>query len=207
MTDAELLQPADEELIRRIRTGDGEAERVLYDRYKRVVRSRARAYFLVGADREDLIQEGMIGLYKAVCDYAFDRQVSFFAFAELCITRQMISAIKGATRKKHLPLNTYVSLNRSVFEGDSERTLMDMLASVRVSDPEETLLRNEREKALAQTMLSELTRLEQEALERYLRGDSYQQIALALGRSVKSVDNAIQRVRKKLEAHLGAGTY
>ena len=198
----EQLRPSDEELIRRIRAGDKAAERQLYDNYKRVVRAKARTYFLAGADREDVLQEGMIGLYKAVCDYAFDRQVSFYAFAELCITRQIISAIKGATRKKHMPLNTYVSLNRSVFDGDSERTLMDMLASVRVSDPEETLLLSEQRALVSETVLRELTKLERSALSLYLAGYSYQQIAAVLARSVKSVDNAIQRVKKKLEPHL-----
>ena len=192
----------DEELIRRIRQGDVEAENRLYGSYKQIVRSKARTYFLVGADREDIIQEGMIGLYKAVCDYDFDKQTSFRAFAELCITRQIITAIKSATRKKHMPLNTYVSLNRQVFDGESERTLIDVIQSVHVSDPEETLIGRENYEAVAASIEQMLSRLEKNALELYLQGYSYQHIANALGKSTKCVDNAIQRVKKKLEERL-----
>ena len=193
---------ADEELIRRIRQGDAEAENRLYGSYKQIVRSKARTYFLVGADREDIIQEGMIGLYKAVCDYDFDKQTSFRAFAELCITRQIITAIKSATRKKHMPLNTYVSLNRQVFDGESERTLIDVIQSAHVSDPEETLIGRENYEAVAASIEQMLSRLEKNALELYLQGYSYQHIANALGKSTKCVDNAIQRVKKKLEERL-----
>ncbi len=193
----------DEALLDAIRGGDDRAEEALYERYKPVVRSRARTYFLMGADREDIIQEGMIGLYKAVCDYAPDRQVSFRGFAELCITRQIISAIKSATRKKHMPLNTYVSLNSAVYDGESDRTLIDVLQSTHVSDPEAVYIGRENYAAMAESIRSSLTRLERDALRLYLRGLSYQQIASQLGRSVKCVDNAIQRVKKKLEERLG----
>ena len=192
----------DEALITSLRDGNKLAEETLYARYKQVVRSKARAYFLVGADREDIIQEGMIGLYKAVCDYEFDKQASFRAFADLCITRQIITAIKSATRKKHTPLNTYVSLNRSVFEGDSERTLMDMLSGAAVSDPEELFIGRENYETVAAHIDQSLSRLEKNALSLYLQGYSYQQIADALKITTKSVDNAIQRVKKKLEARL-----
>ena len=167
---------SDEQLIALIREGDTLAEETLYTRYKQVVRSKARTYFLVGADREDLIQEGMIGLYKAVCDYAFDKQVSFRAFAELCITRQIITAIKSATRKKHMPLNTYVSLSRPVYDEDAERTLMDVLESVHVSDPEETVIGRENWQAIASDIEQMLTKLEKQSLSLYLQGLSYQQI-------------------------------
>ena len=201
LPDYEAL--TDEELIRRIRLNDPDAEDVLYLRYKQVVRSKARTYFLVGADREDIIQEGMIGLYKAVCDYEFDKQASFRAFAELCITRQIITAIKSATRKKHIPLNTYVSLSRPVYEdGDGERTLIDVLETTRISDPEEALIGRESYEAIARDIENALSRLEREALALYLHGLSYQQIASAMGRSTKCVDNAIQRVKKKLEERL-----
>ncbi len=194
---------ADEELLRRLRGGDPLAEETLYARYKQIVRSKARTYFLVGADREDIIQEGMIGLYKAVMDYQFDRQASFRAFAELCITRQIITAIKSATRKKHIPLNTYISFNRSVFEGDNERPLIDVLTSTRISDPEEVLIGRENYAAVADSIQNSLSKLERSALELYLLGYSYQQIAEGLQISTKSVDNAIQRVKKKLEVRLG----
>ena len=201
LPDYEAL--TDEELIERIRMGDSDAEDVLYIRYKQVVRSKARTYFLVGADREDIIQEGMIGLYKAVCDYEFGKQASFRAFAELCITRQIITAIKSATRKKHIPLNTYVSLSRPVYEdGDGERTLIDVLETTRISDPEEALIGRESYEAVARDIENALSKLEREALSLYLQGLSYQQIAAAMGRSTKCVDNSIQRVKKKLEERL-----
>lgn len=193
---------SDEELLQRLRGGDSLAEETLYARYKQIVRSKARTYFLVGADREDIIQEGMIGLYKAVVDYQFDRQVSFRAFAELCITRQIITAIKSATRKKHIPLNTYISFNRSVFDGDNERPLIDVLTSTRISDPEEVLIGRENYAAVADSIQNSLSKLERSALEWYLLGYSYQQIAEGLQISTKSVDNAIQRVKKKLELRL-----
>ncbi|MDO4572982.1 MAG: RNA polymerase sporulation sigma factor SigH [Clostridia bacterium] len=192
----------DEELITRLRGGDKRAEEALYIRYKQAVRSKARAYFLVGADREDIIQEGMIGLYKAVCDYEFDKQASFRGFAELCITRQIITAIKSATRKKHMPLNTYVSLNRSVYEGENERMLVDVLSGSHVSDPEALYIGRENYKAVARSIEESLSRLEKDALGLYLQGYSYQQIAEALHKSTKCVDNAIQRVKKKLERQL-----
>ncbi len=192
----------DEELITLLRGGDKPAEEALYARYKQIVRSKARTYFLIGADREDIIQEGMIGLYKAVCDYQFDKKASFRAFAELCITRQIITAIKSATRKKHMPLNTYVSLNRSVFEGESERPLIDVLSNTQISDPEDVLISRENYAAIADSIEHSLSKLEHDVLGLYLQGYSYQQIADALKKSTKSVDNAIQRVKKKLEEHL-----
>jgi len=192
----------DEQLLTLHRGGDALAEEQLYARYKQVVRSKARTYFLIGADREDIIQEGMIGLYKAVCDYQFDKQASFRAFAELCITRQIITAIKSATRKKHIPLNTYISLNRSVYEGDTERPLIDVLSSTQISDPEEVLIGRESYEAVADSIEHSLSKLERGALDLYLMGYSYQQIADALQKSTKCVDNAIQRVKKKLEEYL-----
>ena len=192
----------DEQLLTLHRGGDALAEEMLYARYKQVVRSKARTYFLIGADREDIIQEGMIGLYKAVCDYQFDKQASFRAFAELCITRQIITAIKSATRKKHIPLNTYISLNRSVYEGDTERPLIDVLSSTQISDPEEVLIGRESYEAVADSIEHTLSKLERGALDLYLMGYSYQQIADALQKSTKCVDNAIQRVKKKLEEYL-----
>jgi len=193
---------SDEELLRLLRAGDARAEEALYARYKQIVRSKARTYFLIGADREDIIQEGMIGLYKAVVDYQFDRHSSFRGFAELCITRQIITAIKAATRKKHIPLNTYISFNRSTYEGEVERPLIDVLTSTRISDPEEVLIGKENYAAVADSIEHSLSKLERSALGLYLYGYSYQQIAEHLQITTKSVDNAIQRVKKKLEARL-----
>lgn len=200
MTDRQSA--ADEELISCLRAGDKEAEDALYARYKQVVRSKARSYFLVGADREDIIQEGMIGLYKAVCDYEFDKQTAFRGFAELCITRQILTAIKGATRKKHAPLNTYVPLERSAGEGEGERTVVDMRARAHMSDPEELYIDRENYETVARSIERLLSRLEKDAFSLYLEGYSYQQIADALGKSAKCVDNAIQRVKKKLEQRM-----
>jgi len=200
MTNYEAL--VDEELLTLHRAGDARAEEALYARYKQIVRSKARMYFLIGADREDIIQEGMIGLYKAVVDYQFDRHSSFRGFAELCITRQIITAIKAATRKKHIPLNTYISFNRSVYEGETERPLIDVLTSTRISDPEEVLIGRENYAAVADSIEHSLSKLERDALRLYLYGYSYQQIADHLQITTKSVDNAIQRVKKKLEARL-----
>ena len=193
---------SDEDLLSLHRAGDARAEEALYARYKQIVRSKARTYFLIGADREDIIQEGMIGLYKAVVDYQFDRNTSFRGFAELCITRQIISAIKAATRKKHIPLNTYISFNRPAYESETERPLIDVLSSTRISDPEEVLIGRESYAAVADSIEHSLSRLERDTLGLYLYGYSYQQIADHLQVTSKSVDNAIQRVKKKLEARL-----
>lgn len=193
---------SDEDLLSLHRAGDARAEEALYARYKQIVRSKARTYFLIGADREDIIQEGMIGLYKAVVDYQFDKNTSFRSFAELCITRQIISAIKAATRKKHVPLNTYISFNRPAYESENERPLIDVLTSTRISDPEEVLIGRENYAAVADSIEHSLSRLERDTLGLYLYGYSYQQIADHLQVTSKSVDNAIQRVKKKLEARL-----
>ena len=206
MTNEERFsQMTDEEACALAQQSDGYALEYLLNRYKNFVRSRARSYFLIGADHEDIVQEGMIGLYKAVCDYEFDKQASFRVFAELCITRQIITAIKSATRKKHIPLNTYVSLSRPVYDdGESERTLIDVLQTARVSDPEEALIGRESYEAIARDIETILSPLERQSLALYLQGLSYQQIAAAIGRSTKCVDNAIQRVKKKLEERLRA---
>lgn len=196
----------DEEVAVLAQQGDSLASEFLLNKYKNFVRSKARSYFLVGADHEDIVQEGMIGLFKAFRDFRPDKLSSFRAFAELCITRQIITAIKSATRKKHIPLNTYISLSRPVYEegSDSERTLIDVLQTTRISDPEEALIGRESYEAIARDIENVLSRLEREALALYLQGLSYQQIAAALGRSTKCVDNAIQRVKKKLEERLHA---
>ena len=192
----------DEQLLALIKNGDEMAEETLYTRYKQVVRSRARTYFLVGADHEDLLQEGMIGLYRAVCDYQPEKQVAFSTFAEMCIQRQLITAITRANRKKHAPLNNYVSFSRPLHEEDGEGTIADMLRSSRAMDPEETLIGRENYEALAGEIEHELSPLERDALMLYIEGKTYQQIAQELNRSTKSIDNAIQRVKKKLEEKL-----
>ncbi|MDO4544432.1 MAG: RNA polymerase sporulation sigma factor SigH [Clostridia bacterium] len=189
----------DEELISLLRNGDKRAEDCLYERYKQIVRAKVRPYFLIGADHEDLVQEGMIGLYKAVLDYRSDKNASFRSFSDLCITRQMLTAIKRASRKKHTPLNTYVSLNRPLSDEEDSKTLMDMIQNVSVSDPEETLLRRESLERVGQRIKEDLSNYERTVLHLYLQGLSYQQIAKELNKPPKSIDNAIQRVKKKLE--------
>mgnify|MGYP001206778209 CR=1 FL=1 len=193
----------DEEIVGMAQDGDRIALEYLLSKYKNFVRSKARSYFLIGADHEDIVQEGMIGLFKSIRDYQLERLSSFRAFAELCITRQIITAIKTATRKKHGPLNSYISLNRTVFDGaESDRTLIEVLESVHVSDPEELLIGREDYDQVAQSIEELLTKLERSILELYLLGYSYQQIAETQGRSVKCVDNAIQRIKKKLTERL-----
>lgn len=193
---------SDEEIVEMSHSGDSAAEEYLLDKYKNFVRSKARSYFLVGADHEDIVQEGMIGLYKAIRDYRPDKLSSFRAFAELCITRQIITAIKAATRQKHIPLNNYVSLNKPLYDEESDRTLLDVIVEGRMSDPEELIINMENVGNIRAKINEVLSGLEQEVLNAYLDGKSYQEIAEALGRHVKSIDNALQRVKRKLEKYL-----
>ncbi len=192
----------DEDVILEARAGDQQALEYLINKYKSFVRAKARTYFLIGADREDIIQEGMIGLFKAIRDYKGDKLSSFRAFAELCITRQIITAIKTATRQKHIPLNSYVSLNKPIFDEESDRTLMDIISEESISDPEELIINREEFKGIENKMGEILSSLEWEVLTSYLDGKSYQEIAEDLDRHVKSIDNALQRVKRKLEKYL-----
>ena len=202
MFDRKYAQIPDEELVRISHEGDSVAEEYLLVKYKNFVRSKARSYFLIGADHEDIVQEGMIGLYKAIRDYRPDKLSSFRAFAELCITRQIITAIKTATRQKHIPLNSYVSLNKPLYDEESDRTLLDVITEARVSNPEELLINQEKLGNIHNRMNEVLSGLEQQVLNSYLDGKSYQEIAVMLGRHVKSIDNALQRVKRKLEKYL-----
>ncbi len=197
-----LAQLEDDQLVEMAKTGDVAALEYLINKYKNFVRAKARTYFLVGADKEDIIQEGMIGLYKAIRDYKSDRLASFHAFAEICITRQIITAIKTATRQKHIPLNSYISLNKPVFDEESDRTLMDVMITAKISDPEELIISQEEIADIEDKMGEMLSSLEKEVVTLYLDGKSYVEIAECLGRHVKSVDNALQRVKRKLEGYL-----
>jgi len=192
----------DEEIVQLCHNGDSMAEEFLLNKYKNFVRSKARSYFLIGADHEDIVQEGMIGLYKAIRDFKQEKLSSFRAFAELCITRQIITAIKTATRQKHIPLNSYVSLNKPLYDEESDRTLLDILMEGTTSNPEEMIINQENLGTIHQKINEVLSGLEQEVLTAYLDGKSYQEIAEALGRHVKSIDNALQRVKRKLEKYL-----
>ena len=189
----------DEQVVGQAQQGDSLAIEYLLSKYKNFVRSKARSYFLIGADHEDIVQEGMIGLFKAIRDYQVERLSSVRAFAELCITRQIITAIKTATRQKHVPLNSYVSLNKPIYEEESDRTLMDVITEGRSADPEELLIGQESYVSIESQIDEVLSPLERRVLSAYLDGKSYQEIAKMLGRHVKSIDNALQRVKHKLE--------
>ena len=179
----------DEEIVQKAKEGNCIAAEYLITKYKNFVRAKARSYFLIGADREDIIQEGMIGLYKAIRDFRQDKLSSFRAFAELCITRQIITAIKTATRQKHIPLNSYISLNKPLYGS-------------RMTDPEELMISREEFINIESKIVEILSDLEWEVLMSYLQGKSYQEIACDLDRHVKSIDNALQRVKRKLERYL-----
>lgn len=193
----------DEEIVTEAKLNDNHiALDYLIGKYRNFVRAKARSYFLIGADREDIIQEGMIGLYKAIRDFRDDKLSSFRAFAELCVTRQIITAIKTATRQKHIPLNSYVSLNKPIYDEDSDRTLLDVLSGTKISDPEELVISHEEFMDIEKQMGDILSDLEWKVLMAYLDGKSYQEIAAELDRHVKSIDNALQRVKRKLEKYL-----
>ena len=193
----------DEEIVLESQQHDNVlAQEYLLHKYRNFVRAKARSYFLIGAEREDIIQEGMIGLYKAIRDFRADKQASFRAFAELCVTRQIITAIKTATRQKHIPLNSYVSLNKPIYEEDSDRTLLDVISGVKVANPEDMIISREEFSDIESKMNDILSDLEWKVLMSYLDGKSYQEIAAELGRHIKSIDNALQRVKRKLEKYI-----
>ena len=195
MTDEEIVRVAQQD-------GDGAALEYLLNKYKNFVRTKARSYFLIGADHEDIVQEGMIGLFKAVRDFRPDKLASFRAFAELCVTRQIITAIKTATRQKHIPLNSYISLNKPIYDEESDRTLLDILSGLKVTDPEELVISQEEFIDIEAKMSDILSDLEWKVLMYYLDGKSYQEIAVDLHRHIKSIDNALQRVKRKLEKYM-----
>ena len=195
-------QTPDEQLVHYARLGDNDALEYLLEKYKNLVRSKVRSYFLIGADRDDIMQEGMIGLYKAIRDFKPDKQSGFRAFAELCVTRQIITAIKTATRQKHIPLNSYVSLNKPIYDEESDRTLMDVISGAEVTNPEDMIINQEDFNHIEEKIGELLSDFEWEVLTAYLQGRSYQEIAEKLDRRVKSIDNALQRVKKKLEKYL-----
>ncbi|EDU39021.1 RNA polymerase sigma-H factor [Clostridium sporogenes ATCC 15579] len=189
----------DEEIVMEAKAGNSRAQEYIIGKYENFVKAKAKSYFLIGADKEDIYQEGMIGLYKAIRDFKPDKLSSFKAFAELCVTRQIITAIKTATRQKHIPLNTYVSLNKPIYDEESDRTLLDILSEAKVANPEELIISREELKHIQNEIGEVLSDLEMEVLMSYLDGKSYQEIACDLDRHAKSIDNALQRVKRKLE--------
>ncbi|MBE0313599.1 MULTISPECIES: RNA polymerase sporulation sigma factor SigH [Bacillaceae] len=196
------LELDDETLVELVHKGESDALDFLIQKYRNFVRAKARSYFLIGADKEDIVQEGMIGLYKAIRDFKGDKLSSFKAFAELCITRQIITAIKTATRQKHIPLNSYVSLDKPIYDEESDRTLMDVISGAKILDPEELIINQEEFDHIEVKMSELLSDLERKVLALYLDGQSYQEISEELNRHVKSIDNALQRVKRKLERYL-----
>ncbi|MCL5987023.1 MAG: RNA polymerase sporulation sigma factor SigH [Actinobacteria bacterium] len=193
----------DDKLIRLSRMGNMQAQATLLSKYKYLVKLKVKSYFLIGADKEDLIQEGMIGLYKAIQDFRDDKDTSFKAFAELCITRQIITAIKGATRQKHLPLNQYVSLSKSLdHEDDSNSSLDDIISESYICDPIDLLITHEEIGDIKYCFNELLSKLEATVLSLYMDGNTYHDIAGKMDRQVKSIDNALQRVKRKLDTYL-----
>ena len=190
---------SEEEIVVEAKNGNKRAQEYIISKYENFVKAKAKSYFLIGADKEDIYQEGMIGLYKAIRDFNVEKSTSFKAFAELCVTRQIITAIKTATRQKHIPLNTYISLNKPVSEEESDRTLLDIISSIRITDPEELIISQEQTEFIEEEINKVLSYLEIQVLQSYLEGKSYQEIACDLDRHSKSIDNALQRVKRKLE--------
>ncbi len=199
-----VSESSDDALVLLARSGEVDALNLLLERYRRFARAKARTYFLAGGDLDDIEQEGLIGLYKAVRDFRSDRQSSFRAFAELCITRQIITAIKTATRQKHRPLNTYVSMFGVGSVDDAGERLIEGLLDQQVADPADEIVSDEGLAELRCLLAEVLSGLEVEVLRLYVEGWSYQEIGVELGRHVKSIDNALQRIKRKLEARLGA---
>jgi RNA polymerase sporulation-specific sigma factor len=200
---APLTELPDEELALAFQDGNSAALEVLITRYRRFARAKTRTYFLVGADADDVEQEGMIGLYKAARDFRSDRQSSFRAFAELCVTRQVISAIKAATRQKHQPLNRYVSISGVRGSDDpAEGAVEELLDDHRAADPADEVVSQEQIDAIRKSMAENLSTLEVEVLRLYVEGKSYNEIGSHLGRHVKSIDNALQRIKRKMDGAL-----
>jgi len=199
-----LQNYTEEEIVLLAQKGNNVALEYLLEKYKNIVRSKTRSFFLIGSEVEDLLQEGMIGLFKAIRDYNQEKCNSFQAFAVLCIKRQLITALKTASRQKHIPLNSYISLNKPIYDDDSERTLLDIVSADSASDPEQLFITNEEHILIEKKIREELSSFEKEVLSLYLAGKSYQEIAESLDHPAKSIDNALQRLKHKLERTLRA---
>ncbi len=199
----EISELEDLDLVSRVRGGDERCIEVLLARYRNFARSKARSYFLAGSDKEDVVQEGMIGLFKAIRDFESDTGTPFRAFAELCISRQILTAIKTANRQKHQPLNSSVSLDAPAYGDDqSDRSVGDNIIAPAINDPVELVISAEEIEAIRDNMKESLTELEGDVLRLYMDGKSYEEIAGVLGNHVKSIDNALQRIKRKLQRHI-----
>lgn len=195
--NSNLTQKTDEELIQMIQAGDRNALNYLLERYKDLVNMKIGKYFIIGAEKEDIFQEGMIGLYKAVKNFNGDKHSSFKSFANMCIERQLITAIKTSNRQKHMPLNSYLSLNTSAYNQEDSEDLMEVFNSHTMEDPLDTITKKEYYQFVEESIDKNLSTFEKQVLQRFINGESYVDIAQKLDSSVKSVDNAIQRIRKK----------
>lgn len=202
LTKIELSQSTDEELVVRAANADDDALDFIMYKYRNIVKAKAQSYFLIGADHDDILQEGTIGLYKAIRDYDINKNTPFRPFAELCITRQIINAIKTATRQKHIPLNSYISLNKPVYDEESERTLIDIISGEKMNNPEEMFIGQEEYSSIEKKIHELLSNFEQQVLNNYLSGKTYQEMAEEMDKHVKSIDNALQRAKRKLEKYL-----
>ena len=197
LRENEFENQSDEALIEQLRGGQPEITDYIMEKYKNLVRKRANAMFLIGGDTDDLIQEGMIGLFKAIRDFCADKDVSFYHFADLCITRQIYNAVEASRRKKHLPLNTYISLNAEMGQ-EGEDTFLDLLESFENSNPEQLVIERENARAIHERLKKDLSKLERQVVQLYLQGLTSRQIAQLLEKPPKAIDNALQRVRGKI---------
>ena len=195
----EYIKMTDEQIIEKIRQGDKQALTYLMDKYKEVVNIKVGKYFMIGAEKEDIVQEGLIGLFKAIKTFNSEKNNTFKTFANMCIERQLITAIKSSNRQKHMPLNSYLSLNASAYNNDEENgtEIIDTFDSKTVEDPLETIMKKEYYDEIEKSIDKSLSKFEKQVLDRYMKGESYVVIAQKLDSPVKSVDNAIQRIRKK----------
>lgn len=195
----------DEDVVEIAKGNCIEAMDYIIAKYQKLVRGKARSYYLIGADNDDIIQEGLIGLYKAIQDYDEEKLTSFKVFAEICITRQIITAIKTATRQKHIPLNSYVSLNKPIYQEETGNTLLDVISGIKITNPEEMIIAREELESMEKKIEELLSELELRAFNLYIGGMSYQEIAEEMDRQIKCIDNALQRVKKKLDKYLECG--
>lgn len=196
-TENKYTKMTDEEIVKQVQNGDKYALEFLLDKYKELVNMKVGKYYIIGAEREDIIQEGMIGLYKAIKDYEGEKQSTFKSFANMCIERQLITAIKTSNRQKHMPLNSYLSLNTSAYDEDEDTELIEVFNNKTVEDPLDMITKKEYYKTVEDIIDKSLSSFEKKVLQRFVQGDSYIDIANKLDAPVKSIDNAIQRIRKK----------
>ena len=198
VSDAAEQDKIDREYISKIKTGDKSALNFIMEKYKNFVYMKAKPFFMVGAEKDDIIQEGMIGLFKAIKGFDEEKEVSFKVFADLCVRRQIMTAVKASTRQKHMPLNSYLSLNKTVFDDESDREVIEMLDVETVPDPLDTITTHETYQKVEETMNKVLSDFELKVLNEYVNGASYVEIANKLDSHVKAIDNAVQRIRKKI---------